>query len=224
MSYPLWHKKTVKKVAVYPDIRFYIRTFIFSLFVFAGVYLYITKVGTPNALNKSMADTSIILIGLSMLLTSLCYFWDFVDTKIIYRKYLGVIGFFYGVVHTLLSLSAFLSLFKTETWAKGTPWPVLSGGIALGIFAIMTLISNRYAVYTLGGIMWRRILRVGYIAVALVWVHVYLLKSARIITWYTGGMKTPPSASLIVLIFMTIVVVMRILLWISLLKKQNAGK
>lgn len=220
MSYSLWHQKVVKKVKVQTDKQHYLRTIIFSLFIFALLYYYTNSLKIPNVLNKTVADTSIVLIGLSMLLTSLCYFWDFVDTKIIYRKYLGIVGYLYGIIHIILSFSAFQSLFKPETWQKGTPWPVFTGAIALAIFTIMALISNKYAAYTLGGAIWRKILRLGYIAVALVWVHVFLLKSSRIVTWYMGGMKTPPSTSLLVLIFMALVIIMRILLWSSLLRKK----
>lgn len=221
MSYFLWHQKAVKKAVVYSDRQLYFHTFIFSLFAFGATYFYLYKLKMPNTLNKAVADTSIVLIGLSMLLTSLCYFWDFVDTKIIYRKYLGVLGFWYGVLHVILSFTALQGVLKPEAWQKGIPWPLFSGVLALGIFTIMALISNRYAAYTLGGVLWRQILRFGYVAVALIWVHVFLLKSARIITWYTGGMKTPPSVSFIVLLFMATVIIMRILLWISLLKKKS---
>ena len=224
MSYSLWHQKVVKKLKVQTDKQHYLRTIIFSLFIFASTYFYINSLKIPNALNKATADTSIVLIGLSMLLTSLCYFWDFVDTKIIYRKYLGIVGYLFGVIHIVLSFSAFQSLFIPETWQKGIPWPVFTGAIALAIFTIMALISNKYAAYTLGGVIWRKILRLGYLAVALVWIHVFLLKSSRLITWYQAGMKTPPSASLLVLIFMAIVILMRILLWSSLLKKKFSNK
>jgi DMSO/TMAO reductase YedYZ heme-binding membrane subunit len=194
------------------------------LIIFVLLFFYTSSLKIPNVLNKTVADTSIILIGLSMLLTSLCYFYDFVDTKIIYRKYLGIVGFLYGIVHIVLSFSAFQSLFKPETWQKGIPWPSFTGALALGIFTIMALISNRYAAYTLGGVIWRRTLRLGYLAVALIWVHVFLLKSSRLLTWYLGGMKTPPSTSLLVLIFMSVVIIMRIILWLSLLRKKFSNK
>ncbi|MBI3980980.1 ferric reductase-like transmembrane domain-containing protein [Candidatus Microgenomates bacterium] len=220
MSYSLWHRGVMKKAGIPSDRLLYTKTVIFSLLVFVTAYLYTVWLKIPNPLNKAVADTSIVLIGLSMLLTSLCYFWDFVDTKIIYRKYLGIVGFVYGVVHIVLSFSALERLFLSETWQKGTYWPALTGVVALGIFSLMTLISNKYAAQALGGTTWRKILRVGYVAVGLIWLHVFLLKSARIINWYKEGMVTPPSMSLLVLAFMLMVVLMRVLLWLSLRKEK----
>ena len=220
MPYIKWHRNTVKKIGIISEKQLFFRTIFFSLFIFATSYYYLISQSARNPLNKSIADTSIVLIGLSMLLTSLCYFWDFADTKIIYRKYLGLVGFAYGIFHISLSYSAVLSLLKPETWLQGTYWPLFTGVIAFIIFMIMALISNRYASHMLGGIVWRAILRVGYIGVTLIWIHVFLLKSARIITWYVDGMKTSPPTGLIVLVFMSIVIIMRILLWISLQQKK----
>jgi DMSO/TMAO reductase YedYZ heme-binding membrane subunit len=63
-------------------------------------------------------------------------------------------------------------------------------------------------------------LRFGYVALALVMVHVFLLKSARWSTWYEGGMTTPPSLSLVVTIFAAVVILVRLLLWFSLSRRR----
>jgi hypothetical protein len=64
-------------------------------------------------------------------------------------------------------------------------------------------------------------LRWGYAAVILVFAHVVLLKSARWITWYNGGMVTPPSLSLMVSGFMLLVLVMRVVLLLTLKRKAK---
>ncbi len=199
----------------------YIHVLILGLFVFAGIYGYLVWQKMPNLLNKAVADTSIILIGLSFLLSSICYFWNFLDFSIVYRKHLGLLGFAFGVVHTGLSFSALQRLFLFSTWQKGMQWPALAGTLALVIFSIMALISNTYAATKLGGVLWRKVLRTGYVAVILIWIHVYLLKSMRWIQWIQGGFKAPPSTSFIVILFMTIVLGMRLALWWSLLKKKR---
>jgi DMSO/TMAO reductase YedYZ heme-binding membrane subunit len=203
------------------ELSFYFKTSIFSALVFAACYGYLRWLNVPGELNKSAADTAILLMGMSMLLSSVCYFWNFLDWAIVYRKYLGLIGFAFGVAHLSLSWAPFLSLFKATTWQDGKMWPVLTGALAFGIFTIMALVSNSFLARKLGGKLWRYILRTGYLAVILVWFHVVLLKSPRWITWYQGGMKTPPSLSLIVAVFMFIVVVMRLVLWIALARKAK---
>lgn len=203
------------------ELMLYLKVLIFSALLYGGAYAYTSWLKVPNIINKTTADVSIILIGLSMWLTSLGYYFNVFDTFIRYRKHLGLVGFAYGVAHILLSFSALQNLFRAETWENGLMWPALNGLLATVIFTIMTLISNTFMAKTLGGKLWRQILRTGYIAVIFVWFHVVLLKSARWITWYEAGMQTPPAMSLIVTIFMTIVVLMRIALWWSL-RRQRA--
>jgi DMSO/TMAO reductase YedYZ heme-binding membrane subunit len=224
MFYKRWHDQTVSKLTPPSEVGFYFRVTLLGLLVFAATYSYTAWLKIPGTLNKSVADTSIILIGLSMLLTSICYFWDFLDSKIIYRKHLGLIGFAFGLVHIGLSFPALKRLFEISTWQQGAMWPALTGAIAAVIFAIMTLISNRYMATELGGRLWRAILRTGYLAIIFVWLHVVLLKYERWLTWFEGGMQTLPSMSLLVSIFMFIVVVMRVALWWSLRRLQKNSK
>ena len=220
MQYDKWHKSVVKTIQPLSEKKLYFRVLILGLCIFAASYGYTAWNKIPGTLNKAVADTSIILIGLSMLMSSLCYFWNFVDTKIIYRKHLGLIGFAFGITHVILSYTALLSLFKVENWKNGPLWPAFTAAIATVIFTIMALISNQYAARELGGRMWRGILRTGYIAMILIWFHVVLLKSGRWITWWEGGMKTPPSMSLLVTVFITIGVLMRVAHWVSLKKNS----
>jgi DMSO/TMAO reductase YedYZ heme-binding membrane subunit len=195
------------------ELGLYLKTALLGLIVFAVCYGYLWWSNVPSELNKSMADTAVILMGSSMILSSICYFWNFFDWAIVYRKYLGLIGFAFGIAHFILSWGLFLTLFNLSTWQQNKMWPAFMGVAALVVFTIMALVSNSFAASRLGGKNWRYILRTGYAAIILVALHVILLKSARWITWYQTGMKTAPSLSLIVTIFMAIVVVMRLLLW-----------
>ncbi len=211
----------VKKITPPSDFQLYIRVFTFGFLIAAAFYWYTTWLKIPNPLNKAFADTSITLIGLSMLLSSVCYFWDFMDTKIIYRKHLGLVGFAFGLAHILLSYNAITRLFTPQAWQNGIPLAPITGVLAAIIFAMMAVVSNQYAAHVLGGVTWRKILRTGYLAVVLVWLHVFFLKWIYVSRWIQGGMKTPPSSSVIVLLFMIVVIVMRGALWFSLLKKQR---
>lgn len=204
------------------ELSRYVRTAAFSALTFGLTYGYTSWMKIPNQLNKSVADTAIILIGLSMVMSSVGYFWNRFDHLVIFRKHLGLVGFAYGVAHWLLSWGLFLSVLKAETWQKGAMWPAFTGVVALVIFTIMALISNQFSARLLGGKWWRFILRTGYAAVLLVAAHVVLLKGPRWITWYEGGMKTPPSMSLMVTVFMAVVVLMRVALWWSI-KQQKAN-
>jgi DMSO/TMAO reductase YedYZ heme-binding membrane subunit len=218
-------KKNVVKKSPAPasssDWIRYVKTALFGAVVFGLCYSYIRWTGAPNELNKSLADTSILLISFSMVISSLCYFWNTLDWTIVYRKHLGILGFAFGVAHLSQSWGAFMSLLDATTWQQGKMWPVLMGALALGLFAAMAIISNTVAALLLGGKIWRYILRSGYLAIIFVWLHVVLLKSARWILWYEGGMKTPPSLSLIVTGVMSVVLLARVVLWWRLRRAKN---
>lgn len=214
------HDRVVKKAGVISESQLYWRVLVLGVLLFSLFFSYTSWMGIPGALNKAVADTAIVLIGLSMLLSSLCYFWDFVDTKIVYRKHLGLIGYAFGLVHIGLSFGMFQRLFSLDAWIQDPLWPAITGFIATVIFTGMALISNSFSARILGGKVWRWFLRTGYVAVAFIWLHVYLLKSSRWISWWADGMQRPPSLSLLVTLFMTIVILMRIALWWSLRRKK----
>lgn len=203
------------------DFKYYLHSAIVGLIVFGACVGYLKWLAIPGEMNKAAADTAIILIGMSMWLTSICYFWNFLDWAIIYRKYFGLVGFAFAVAHLLLSWSPFLTLLVPANWQAGRIWPLATGAVALLIFTAMALISNSAAAKMLGGKRWRQFLRVGYGALMLVWAHVVLLKSSRWVTWYQEGMTTPPSLSFLVTIFMVIVVVMRLAMWWSIRSQKK---
>ncbi len=203
------------------ELKFYLHSTIFGFLLLGLAMAYLQWLGIPGTLNKSVADVATLLITLSMALSGLGYFFNFADRKVIYRKYLGMVGFAFALWHLLLSWSALLNLFKVETWSAGRMWPILTGFIALVVFAVMALISNQFSIRLLGSKLWRAILRFGYIGLLLVVGHVFLLKSARWLTWWQEGMQSPPALSLIVAVVAVLTLVLRLLLWWSLSRRRG---
>lgn len=210
-----------KKPAVSSELVMYMQTTVLGIILAVASFYYISWLKIPNPLNKAFADTSIYLIGFSMALASVCYFWNLFDRFITYRKQLGVVGFVFGLIHIYLSFGVLQKLFMFETWQKAVPWGPFTGAIATVIFFVMTLATPSVVAKKLGGQLWRSILRFGHVAVALIWLHVYFLKFGYILKWYNEGMKTFPSSSAIVLAFMTIVIVLRVALGVALAKKNK---
>lgn len=209
------------------------------LFVFTYGYLMLTEPATlPVTANKASANTAMILIGLSFALSGLCYFWNFIDTKIVYRKYLGLAGFAFGLAHAVMSLIYYLVM-KPRGY-ESSPLYVLDhvwdyGGfvisnlyafalavIALLIFAMMTAISNQYAIHELGGVWWRRLLRVGYVAYILATLH-FLIKNIPEwqVMFATPEPELPPLNFMIFLLVCG-VIGLRLALGYSLWKKSRA--
>lgn len=199
----------------------YIRTTIFGLIVFVAFFAYTNFLKIPNAVNKSFADTAILLMGLSMAIKSIAYFFHSARAFLLYRKQLGLIGFGFLVGHIALSFSAFLSLFTPKAWSTGIPWPMFTGFVAGAIFTVMAAISFQKIASLLNGTLWRRILQMGYIALLLSVIHVILLKFGRWSTWYREGVQTAPSTSLVVAFITGIVLFLRIIYLLTRKKRLS---
>ena len=205
----------------------WLNTLITSVVLFVSVTIYTALRRGFNGLetiNSSVAWTSVILISSSFILSSICYFWDLFDTRIIYRKHLGVVGFIYALIHAIISLF-FITEFSPFTTYFLSPenFPVFLFGLtALVIFAGMTLISNNYSIHELGGKRWRLLLRIGgYTGLIFAMIHFALRGLPWWLRWLDSGMPFPPPLGFIVFIFTIFVFYFRIILTIDILLKKR---
>lgn len=211
-----------------------------ALFLFAFWYLMLTE---PESLlvilNKAFADTAILLISLSFALSGICYFWDFFDTKIIYRKYLGLAGFAFALSHGILSFVYYFywkpsgyensPIFQADyLWPYGSflipnIWAFVSGLSALAIFSIMAAISNQYAMQEIGGVWWRRALRVGYLALVLGIIHFGIKNIGEWgVLLQSGSSLSLPPLNFIVFLAALATILLRLGLAWSLARKAHA--
>lgn len=215
--------------------------FSFFTLIFCLWYLWLTEPGTlPVTVNKALADTAMILIGCSFLLSSLCYFWDFVDCQIVYRKHLGLLGFALALAHGVMSLVFYLYYkphgYETDPifvldhqWLIGSffvsnLYAFAAALVAFVIFLMMTLISNRFAVHQLGGVWWRRLLRVGYLGYIAAALHFSIKNIPEwLVLSQTQGIILPP-LNLFIFLLVCVVIGFRLTLWWSLRKKMQHEK
>ena len=219
MSFIKRFEEITVKIKPIKSWKLLFNTLIFSGFIFfiSSLYLFARR-GNYNLFiaNKAFATVSLILIGLSFALSGLCYFWNFVDTKIIYRKFLGLVGFAFAIIHIIITLNFLPYKFASHKIS------VIFGVLALFIFAILTVISNRFTSFELGNKRWRIILRYGgYLAFIFIIIHVVLLKYPEWIRWSTTMKPLLPPLSLLGIIFALAVIILRIALFISIYKKNN---
>jgi DMSO/TMAO reductase YedYZ heme-binding membrane subunit len=210
------------------------------VFIFCYWYLSVTEAATLSVTaNKAAADTAMILIGLSFALSGLCYFWNVVDTKIVYRKYLGLAGFAFCLGHAVMSLIFYLYLkprgyesnpifILDHQWDFGSfvvsnLYAFISAVIALVIFAMMAAISNQYAIVELGGVWWRRLLRVGYIAYVFTALHFLIKNIPEWMIFFRADTVTPPPLNFCIFLLVCGVIGLRLALWYSLRKKTRAA-
>ncbi len=185
-------------------------------FVMASLYLFASRGNFDLYIaNKALANASLILIGLSMALSGICYFWDFADKKISYRKYIGVVGFVMALIHAVISL---WFLPKRFNWAffLDNLETFIPGLLALVLLAGMVLLSHQHAAKKVGGALWRKLLRwLGYSAVILIIVHFGLMKYKGWIKWFKTGEPALPPLSFWIVIFAIAVLVLRVCLWLA---------
>lgn len=226
---PQPHNAPVKKNST--SQRIWLNTVIFSIFLFVILCAYYLIQGHSSdlfSLNILLAITGMVLIGLSYALSGITYFWNFADSKLIYRKQLGLAGFYLVLVHATFS---FMNYFFIPNSPKpqfelGYTWNVAGIGIsnifafiagvtALAIFLFIALISTQYAMMALGGIRWRKYLRLGYIAYFIIVIHFGLKRYNEWAAWLSVRVGLPP-LSLLLLIFVAFVLLLRLGLSVGL--------
>ncbi len=147
--------------------KLWLHSFLIMFGVNGFFYLYVILLDGPFTLvsfAKVMAGTANFLFAMSLSLSSFGYFFNFLDSKVVYRKYLGLLGYFSALTYTLL-----LPVLRPERYGSGLGeyfWTsdVLLGLTAMGIFTGMALISNDRAMLAIGPVRWRSLLRLGYVA------------------------------------------------------------
>lgn len=214
------------KNAPFPqEKRLWGETIIYSgiIFVVVAAYYFATnQTFSDRILNRVVGDVALLLIGLSLILSSVCYFWNFADKYIIYRKHLGLVGFGYMVFHIVFSiLFTAYSPFPGYYLEDKRIASFIAALIATLIFLGMTFISNRFAIHEIGPARWRKLMRFGHLAFLLVLFHFGAKGMPYWIPWLTGKSDTLfPSFGLIVFLFGSVVILLRIALWFSTMKKR----
>ena len=130
--------------------------------------------------NKIAALTALFLISLSLIIGPLSRFWPkiFAPYKQ-HRKFLGLAGFAFAIVHVSLSLNYVwtknilaaalsLSTFKSYGWYAG-----IAGFL---VFLVVSLTSTKGAMLKFGYDKWKAIQMLSYIALVLVIMHFYIME------------------------------------------------
>ncbi|HEC65929.1 MAG TPA: hypothetical protein ENI23_11600 [bacterium] len=225
MPFATKHDKIVSKVKKVNIVGLWLKALLFGGIIFALVlgYSLLAREGElgNRLLGNVAANTGMVMIGISFMLSGLTFFWDFVDTKILYRKHIGLVGFYLILAHVVLKLDFY---FAKPKIALGTSLSVISFMIALFalfIFILMTAISNRYSVKELGGKAWRKLLRLGYVAYFFAVIHFGIEKLDHWEEWINQKPISFPPFSLLLVIFGFLVFGLRIALEIAVRKKRS---
>ena len=199
--------------------RHIIITALLSIIVF-GILLFqypAERRFTLFFLNKAVGQTAVIFIGLSFLLGPLCKVFHFLSHHIQYRKYFGLFGFGFVVLHVVFSLLQWSDRFNLQ-WYLDHLVGIIAAIIATLIFTVLALTSRASIMRSLGGPRWKMIQRTGYVAVALVLIHIYAASGSRWQQWFAGEVDMP--TSFLIFVFGIVVIVARLIAF--LIDKHNA--
>lgn len=152
-----------------------------AVYLFFVLYIFLYDQGfTRFSFAKTFAGTANILLACSFALSSVGYFFDFLDSKVAYRKYLGLLGYFSAALYTMLVVflrpERYFYGFFHNFWSSD----ILFGLTAMAILTGMALISNNRAMLWLGPERWRFYLRFGYLAFFLLVLRAILNQSILI--------------------------------------------
>lgn len=149
---------------------------------------------------NTIAATAAFLIAVSLALSGFCYYWDFLDTKIGYRKYLGLVGFWLALLYSVLLL--FINPQRYWYGFVENFWSVdfIFGLSAMTILAFMALISNTPAMKKLGPQRWRRLLRLGYLAITLLIIRAFVMEHPLWLEWFQTLRGLPPPRLIVTLL------------------------
>ncbi len=164
-----------------------------SIIIFLAVFAYsvirynVIK-GTPWVelplfiSNKAISLSAVVFIALSYALGSLARFWPktFVPALTL-RKFFGLLGFGLAAIHGLVSLLIFTPAYYPKFFlASGKlnlvgELSMLFGILAFFVFALVAIFSIPAVVKSVEPARWLAIQRIGYLGLALVFFHVFVM-------------------------------------------------
>lgn len=226
MAFTERHEQIINKTGPIIHWKIWFKAIVFSLIALGLGAAYIWYRGGKFDwfyMNQALACASVFLIGCSFILSAICYFWDFLDTKIVYRKYLGIIGAVLGLIHIIVIIFTQQARFDADYFLKEHLWTFLAGLVAIMIFTVMVFLSNNYSIRELGSKNWRRTLRyTGYLAFLLVFIHYVLVVWPFWKRWWTAFDPWLPPLSFLTAVFMALVLFFRLSLAIALWRRTRA--
>ncbi|MDP3986497.1 MAG: ferric reductase-like transmembrane domain-containing protein [Candidatus Veblenbacteria bacterium] len=187
-------------------------------FVAFSVYLYGRR-GFYDLfiINKAFAGVAAVLLGIVLLLGPLGRMFNMFDKYLRFRKELGIMAFFFALMHTVSSLFFLPGRFPLERYFTTGKWPFLFGLIGIVVLMAIFAISNNRAIQRMTAHRWWFWQRWGIrIALAAVALHVGIMKVPGWIEWYRQGGSTQlvrpewPGLGILIAWFMIVVIVVRI--------------
>lgn len=207
-------------------IQSWLKAIIFCELSLIVVYFYYKltgeAVGGTRDISRITADAGTLLIVLSFAMSGFSYFFNFLDKYLVYRKYIGLIGFYLTLVHVYYALVFALAHPDIALSTGSRVWSFIGAVFALTYFIQMTLVSNNWAIKILGGKAQRIILRFGYVALAATVIHFWIRKLPLWEDFMAGDFGSIPPLSLVVFVFAILAFLLRIAMEVMIRVKSQS--
>jgi len=180
---------------------------IYYLFIRSGSFV-------PSIANKGLADVSLVILGIVLLIGPLSRLYNRFDLWINYRKELGILAFIIGAVHVYLSMFVLARRGPFGLY-QSRPLVAYTGLLGLVIMAYLFIISFEKIKTKLGVAKWWKMQYWGArITGVTIFAHMAIFKYAEWNTWLGGEpekIANPnfPPASLLIAIFISFVLLTR---------------
>lgn len=170
-----------------------------------------------SSLNKSLATSTLFLLGIVLLMGPLSRLFAIFDHFLKYRKELGIMTFFTGVAHVYLSMFP-LARRGPFGFYQSQPLSAYAGLTGLVIMFFLLLLSNAAIERAIGTHLWWKLqywgARLAFVAVAF---HMIVLKYSGWGTWFadrgagsTQGAASLPPLAILATVFAVFVLVVRL--------------
>ncbi len=188
------------------------------LFVILSIYLFYRRGYYDLYIaNKVFAGTAAALFGIVLLIGPGSRLFSFPDRYVQYRKEMGIVVFFFALIHSVVSFFFLPSKFPLSAFLGTLNLPFISGFVAAIILVAIFFISNDRATAAIGRERWWRLQYWGArLAFISIFLHVFVMKWGGWLKWYkVGGSKELlrpewPGAGLLVGWFIAFVLFVRL--------------
>jgi len=195
------------------------------IFILVSLYKYLL-IGDLTSINlrffnNTFATSSLFLVGIAVLIGPLAKFIQKLSPLVRIRKEVGLMGFFFASVHVLYSIMNLL--INRPNWFIDNLISFILGITSILILLIIALISKNSDIHKLGFKKWKLLQRTVYIGIILAVLHfIYLGAVSKWTDWFQNKTIPLPPESLVIMIFITLVLLIRLIVFIIEIKKEKA--
>lgn len=205
-----YHQKVIEAHLVHFSLKkkLWLNTLLIAAALYA-ILAYITflldKSLEPLTFSKALGGTAAICLAISFSFSSWCYYFNFLDHKLIYRKYFGLTGYYIAILYSFSLLFV-----NSERYFFGFFENIFSADFILGLsalayFTFMAVISNSWAIKQMSPKHWRWALRGGFAAWFLLAVRAFILEKPLWLDYLSTFRGFPPPRMLLSLLVVAVI-------------------